>query len=601
MNLFKVVVVLAVIIPGISFGENLVLNGSFEERDKVVSRYPEHWKTHMNKFEPLGFSDDHHDGAASVVIVGDGKNRAFRQIITDTKGVTNFELAAYIKAENVFFAKGESATIYCHILYKDQPYSQATHFYWKIRPGSYGWLRVSVRGHAISKYKIAYLYVTVGGTFSRGKILVDQVSLQKYVPSTPREMLKNKITDLQSKLTRIGNLDSTIPVALDHLSTALEKLHALPNDLQIARSYWQSAAEQLSHKAWAAMYPEAMTEKKVEARMVYHGLGFTREKCDSNLRKIEAMGCNAVLLSLGSWNGVVYKSKYLPLLKRSSDFDALKYFIAQAHKRNIKVFAYLAVFVSCSQPNMGANSIAKKHPEWLAKSRYVQASTFLDPANPEAVNFMKAVFVELISKYALDGVGLDYIRYPERNSLNYDSYNQEQILQRYSIDIFEKQPDKDPVKWGKINQYRREQITNAVRVFHDGIKRIRPEIKIIAPLLSDPGWAIGYAQDWPVFSKWLDYATPMNYGQTGLNVNLLKTQRKLLAQNHTFFVPAIGGMPHIHERWTISTWARYVITQRKAGCDGIIIYRFGEFDPAVAAFFGNGVFNAKVEFPLRSK
>jgi hypothetical protein len=56
-------------------------------------------------------------------------------------------------------------------------------------------------------------------------------------------------------------------------------------------------------------------------------------------------------------------------------------------------------------------------------------------------------------------------------------------------------------------------------------------------------------------------------------------------------------MPETHQAWTISKWAERVAIQRKNGCDGIIIYRMGGFDPAVSAFFGNGPFYAKSKFP----
>jgi hypothetical protein len=56
-------------------------------------------------------------------------------------------------------------------------------------------------------------------------------------------------------------------------------------------------------------------------------------------------------------------------------------------------------------------------------------------------------------------------------------------------------------------------------------------------------------------------------------------------------------MPELHQAWPISKWAERVALQRKIGCDGIIIYRMGGFDPAVAAFFGKGPFHGTVKFP----
>ena len=72
-------------------------------------------------------------------------------------------------------------------------------------------------------------------------------------------------------------------------------------------------------------------------------------------------------------------------------------------------------------------------------------------------------------------------------------------------------------------------------------------------------------------------------------------------QYKAVYIPALGGMPEVHEQWTISEWARRVAIQRKIGCDGIIVYRFNGFDTAVAVFFGNGPFFGTATFPPPKK
>ncbi len=67
------------------------------------------------------------------------------------------------------------------------------------------------------------------------------------------------------------------------------------------------------------------------------------------------------------------------------------------------------------------------------------------------------------------------------------------------------------------------------------------------------------------------------------------------------WIPAIGGMPDVHQSWTISTWAERVAIQRRMNADGIIIYRIADLDPAVAAFFGQGAFYGKAAFPESMK
>ena len=182
--------------------------------------------------------------------------------------------------------------------------------------------------------------------------------------------------------------------------------------------------------------------------------------------------------------------------------------------------------------------------------------------------------------------------------LNYDENNRQRILARCGIDIRNTGDFwKDPDQAAKIREYRSEVIGQLARRVRDAIKSARPNISIIASLISDPSEAAEYGQDWRICSQFLDYASPMNYDDASADAALVARQRDLFQKNHVVFIAAMGGMPEVHQRWTISTWANRVAIRRKTGCDGLIIYRIAELDPAVAAFFGKGPYFGKAQFP----
>ena len=576
---------------------NLVRNGSFEEVDAERPAYAKHWTMLHPDYQPLEFASEGYEGAAAAELKGDAVTRRWRQEVLDPP-FTSFDLSAYVKAENVHFRAGDYASIYAHIIYKDQPYSTATHFYWKIRPGTYDWLKVSAQGMANPKFGIEHILITVGGKFSAGRILVDQVALRQDLDHTPEALLRGKIEDLQEQLKRVGAVDDSVPAALAHLQAAVKALSGPAGDQASARGAWVRAAEALSHEAWAAMFPEAMTGKTTEAQMLYHGVGRTRQDCDRYLATLKKAGCNGVLLSLGSWTQVIYHSDVLPVGDGWGEFDALTYVIEQAHRDGITVLGYLATFHGTHDPKKLPGNFASDHPEWLATGPDRNMPTFPDPANPEVVDTMVRAFVELATRYELDGIGLDYIRYPTPVSLNHDERNRRAILTRYGIDIFDGNPYEHPERWAKIIKYRADVIDRAIRTIHDAVRAASPGTRLIASLGSDPDYArSGFGQDWARSSRWLDYATPMNYDDVSANELLIAKQRDICARTRTVFIPAIGGMPPVHRSWTISTWAKRVAVQRRVGCDGIIIYRIGDLDPAVAAFFGKGPFHSKAAFP----
>ncbi len=590
--------ILLVLSPGAARAENLLRNSGFEERDKAAPELPAYWTERHHQSSPLSFAAEHYEGKAAGLIVGDGRMYLWRQNVM-SPAVKAFTLSGFVKADDVAMDRDGYAHLYGHILYKGQPYESATHFFAKIPPGTYDWKRIAVTGAAVKEYAIEMVQVSVTGRLKSGRLYVDKVELTENRDLSPEGTLALKIDDLLRQFDRVGAVDASIGQARQLLEAARASLRASPPDLTAAECKWIDAARAVSPRTWAAMFPEAMSDKDVEAQMLCHGVAQTRADCDQRLNLIESMGCNGVLESLGSWMSVIYHSNVVPVEPGWDKFDALSYFIDAAHARGIRVFGYLAALYGTGEPVARPGNIAHDHPDWLAKGPDPNMPRFPDPANPQVADYVVRMYVELATRYRLDGIGLDYIRYPTENSLNYDENNRKQIRQRFGFDIREGGDLwKDPDKWALIRQYRTEKVAEVVRRVHDAVKKARPELTIIACLVSDPDEARdGYAQDWANSARWLTYAMPMNYDDTSLQQPLLVRQRDICRRHGTRYLPAIGGMPELHKSRTISEWAAHVAMQRKVGCDGMIVYRMGGLDPAVAAFFGNGPFRTKSRFP----
>jgi uncharacterized lipoprotein YddW (UPF0748 family) len=583
-------------------GDNLLRNGGLEHESPDNPALPDAWVQTHYQYQPLSFSPIHYSGKLAGMMVGDGVARMWRQDVTDP-GKGPWLLSAMVKTDDLLLGRGDYATLYGHIIYKDQPYSATTHFYAKIKPGTNDWVRVSVNGAALRSNEIEKIQISILGKFSRGRVYVDNVSLTTDMSLSDKAVLANKIDDLRTQLDRVGRIDDSVEKCLGWLDKADAALAQDPPDIGLATSHWHSAAKMLSHEAWAAMYPKAMSDKTVEAQMLYHGMGQTKAASDAYLDKVELTGCNAVYLSFGSWMSVTYHSDLLPTEPGWEDFDALTYFIDAAHKRGIKVFGYFAPFYGTSSPKVLPGSIYEKHPDWFAKGPDTNMPTFPDPANPEVVAFILDVYKELATRYDMDGIGLDYIRYPTPSALNYDEFNRQQILDEFGIDILEHENlYGDADAWAKIQQYRYERVGRIIKQVRDTVKAANPDASIMACLISNLGMARDeYGQNWAVSSKWIDYASPMNYDDASLDTDMLASQLKVCRANKAVFIPAIGGMPELHRKWTISKWADRVAIQRQAGADGIIIYRIAEFDTAVAAFFGKGPFYQDATFPKPQK
>lgn len=93
--------------------------------------------------------------------------------------------------------------------------------------------------------------------------------------------------------------------------------------------------------------------------------------------------------------------------------------------------------------------------------KFYKGSWYLDPGNPGTENYLARIVNEITSRYDVDGIHLDYIRYPDHP---------------------ETFPDKDSFrKYGKgkdLATWRRDNITRIVKRIYSGTKKLKPWVKV---------------------------------------------------------------------------------------------------------------------------
>jgi uncharacterized lipoprotein YddW (UPF0748 family) len=128
-----------------------------------------------------------------------------------------------------------------------------------------------------------------------------------------------------------------------------------------------------------------------------------------------------------------YRSRFEPagrdLEHPLSQFDPLEYLLIRAHAAGLSVHAWVNVYYVWSDPfsNPPDRHVCNLHPQWLIsdpEGKRVDAGEvnawahlgvegyFLSPAHPEARTFIVRVIQDIAERYAVDGIHLDYVRYP---------------------------------------------------------------------------------------------------------------------------------------------------------------------------------------------
>lgn len=178
-----------------------------------------------------------------------------------------------------------------------------------------------------------------------------------------------------------------------------------------------------------------------------------QELCDL-LDMYQQANINTVLLQAVVRATAIYPSDILPWdacmtgrFNGNPGYDPLAFAISECHKRGMEIQAWIVTMpVGRSQSPAVARLKRKGY-----KMMQFDGNSYLDPSDSRTVRLITSVAREITTRYDIDGIHLDYIRYPE--------------MMR-------------PPKNSRIAQWRRDKITAIVRSLHDTVKAIKPWVKI---------------------------------------------------------------------------------------------------------------------------
>jgi uncharacterized lipoprotein YddW (UPF0748 family) len=164
----------------------------------------------------------------------------------------------------------------------------------------------------------------------------------------------------------------------------------------------------------------------------------------------------------------------------------------------------------------GAMIPSKQHEYWLS------------PASQQGQVFLLNAYKEIVTNYAVDGLQLDYIRFPFQNDsqqAGWDDLTKARAWDELGIDL---QPNVPLTGWqrDKFNQWKAEQVSQFVQKVSTQLKVIRPNLALSAAVFALPRAERIKAiqQDWETWVQngWIDILVPMTYSTspTALNEQL---------------------------------------------------------------------------------
>jgi len=239
-------------------------------------------------------------------------------------------------------------------------------------------------------------------------------------------------------------------------------------------------------------------------------------------------GFNHVIFQVRGNATVYYPSKIEPWSEEynytSPGFDPFAVACQEAHARKLKIHAWVNVIPAWKgeTPPKCPNQLYNKHPEWFwydQQGRRQPLSSFyvsLNPCLPEVRTYLVDVFRELLANYPLDGLHMDYIRFPNEppaipRGSGIDYPRDKRTLELYMHDSWlSPNPDGNKANW---DRWRTRQVTKLAAQIRDMVRETRPQAILSASVGSNRRQSLTHFRDELYWVRWglIDAAFPMNY------------------------------------------------------------------------------------------
>jgi uncharacterized lipoprotein YddW (UPF0748 family) len=228
----------------------------------------------------------------------------------------------------------------------------------------------------------------------------------------------------------------------------------------------------------------------------------SRKQIDELVETAQAGNFNAVVVQVRRRGDTYYPSEIDPWAPdAATDFDALAYLIERAHAAGIEVHAWattLAIWGGDLPPTAPSHTFNVHGPGAAGRDYWLMTSNtgdeqadslyWLDPGHPDVVEYTVAIYAELATKYDLDGLHLDRVRYAWQEW----GYNPTALARFQAQTGRTDVPEPTDVQW---LQWRRDQVTALVRKIYLTTTEINPRLRLSAAL-SAAGGAPFTDADW---------------------------------------------------------------------------------------------------------
>ena len=358
-----------------------------------------------------------------------------------------------------------------------------------------------------------------------------------------------------------------------------------------------------SRAEFSKAYFLSHTSVETEGRAVWNhsGLGAYPGDWNRAAKELAAAGVNIILPNM-AWAGVAhYPSEILPHSKIFTQYgDQIAQCVSAAHAHGLEVHVWKITWNLEGAPK---DFVEKMRAEGRTQvSATGEALNWLCPSHPKNVLLELDSILEIVTNYDVDGIHLDYIRYPGSHAC-YCEGCRERFVRTLRKPINEWPAEVLPKTGAYSEQYaewRVQQITRLVRLIHKRAREADPEIKISAAVFGwYPGCITSIGQDWVAWAKsgYVDFVCPMNYTEDSDYFTELLTNQIALMPKKVPVYPGIGATAS-NSLLTPDAVVEQIYLSRSLGASGWTIFDYSvDISETVLPALTLGVAKSKAKPP----
>ena len=267
------------------------------------------------------------------------------------------------------------------------------------------------------------------------------------------------------------------------------------------------------------------------------------------LDSLQDIHINTILLQTRVRGDVIYPSSiepFTPVFMGSygvaPDYDPLAFAIEECHKRGMQLHAWLVAIPLGDVQYVrghGRHSLPSKNPGQCTRFK---GAWYMEPSHPATVEHLKALVEEIVTRYDVDGIHFDYIRYPEYSG----TYPDELFYSKHRCGM-------NKADWRRAN------ITHLMSTLYSKVKQFKPWVCVSAATL-------GKYDDVARYSSygWNAYHTVYQEAQEWLREGVVDALFPMLYYSENHFYPFVDDWgEHSHGRHVVAGIGTYQLHEEE--------------------------------------